>query len=167
MSEAIMEHKETVLFPPWKELVKTAMQDWVPGSNHSHDEVAAILGVDYPSSKYYQFTDRAFKTTTRNGKRIINVHDVGYYVLLPSEYPEAAYEDVHRAGKAARVAHEHVVTAPTKNMDDTTKKRMENIGVWTGRAYSSMVSVAHEIKELAGIERGQKMLEKGAKGKVD
>ena len=158
--------EEIVLLPLWKELFKVA-QDWEYGSVHEHTEIARILGVEYGSRKYYENVNTAFEQLAHSGKRLRCIHSIGYYVLKPSEYPLAAYDDTRKSGQVLKRGLDNVYNAPTHKMDDPTKQRIENIGTHMARMYVSLVSATNEVKELAGIQRKQKMLEKHSNGKVD
>lgn len=150
-----------VLFPPYKELIKVS-KDWEYGSFHTHEEIAGVLGVEYGSKEYYTNMTRVVDEMAYLGKRIRCQRTEGYYVLNPSEYPEAAYDDTKRATRVLKSGLDNVHTSPVQKMDHSTQKRMENIGVHLGRTYVNLVTAATEVKELAGIQRKQKMLAKGA-----
>ena len=160
------EEPETTLFPPYKELMKVA-EHWEYGSFHSHEEIAAILGIEYGTRDYYSSVNWVSDEMAFIGKRIQCVYDKGYRVLFPAEYPEAAYTDTKRAGRVLKTGIDKLHHAPTKDMDHGTQKKVENIGVNLARTYVTLVSTATEVKHIAGIERGQKMLGKAASGKVN
>lgn len=161
-----MDEPKTVLFPVWKELVKAACE-WEYGSAHSHEEISQILGIKYGTKEYYDSVSAAKDELAELGHRIMNVRDEGYYKLAVSEYPEAAYNDTKKSVRTLKTGLNNVMNAPTKAMDDRNKRRTENITVFMGKTYVSLVSSASEIKELAGIKRPQRMLTKAAGKKED
>ena len=158
--------EETILLPLWKELFRVA-QNWEYGSTHEHEEIARILGVEYGSTEYYGNVNTACDQLAQVGKRLRCVHNVGYYVLKPSEYPLAAYDDTHKSGRVLKKGLDNVYNAPTRKMDDPTKQRIESIGVHMAKTYVNLVSATNEVKELAGIQRKQKMLEKHSNEKAN
>ena len=162
--EQIMEN--TTLFPVWKELLKIASQ-WEYGSFHEHLEIAVILGVDYGSDKYYEYMTTVSDKLAGQGKRIECVYNKGYYVLKPDEYPRAAYEDTKRSASVLKRGLSTIHDAPVQKMEHGTQRQIDAITTHMGRTYVHLVSAATEVKELAGIQRKQKMLAKNANGKVD
>lgn len=155
---------EVILSPEWKELVKVALE-WEYGSKHTHKEISAIIGIEYGTREYYHSVNSAADELKSLGKRIRCVYNEGYYVLKPSEYPEAAYLDTKKSANVLKEGLNSVYCAPVSHMDDTTKKRTENIGSFMAKTYVSLVDAASEVKHLAGIKRNQKMLQKAANGK--
>ena len=101
------------------------------------------------------------------GKRIECVYNKGYYVLKPDEYPRAAYEDTKRSADTLKRGINKIYDAPLQKMEHGTQQKIEAITTHMGRTYVHLVSAATEVKELAGIQRKQKMLAKGANGKVE
>ena len=161
-----MEEQGTVLYPVWKELVKVVVESWEFGSKHTHTECADILGEHYGSIKYYTYMNKAQDELSDLGHRIRCIKGYGYYKLTPSEYPEAAYCDTRKSVKYLRKGVTNIHGAPTKHMDDNTKRKTENIAVFMGKSLKALSSTASDIRALAGITRPQKMLNKAAvKGK--
>ena len=158
--------EDTILFPIWKELVRVA-SEWEYGSFHEHLEIALILGVDYGSKEYYASMNIASRELASIGKRVECVYDKGYYVLKPEEYPRAAYEDTKRSATVLKRGINKIHDAPVQKMDHGTQKQIDAITTHMGRTYVHLVSAATEVKELAGIQRKQKMLAKSANGKVN
>lgn len=158
--------EEPVLLPLWKELFRVA-QDWEYGSTHTHKEIARILGIEYGGTDYYGNVNSAFEQLANIGKRLRCVHNTGYYVLKPSEYPLAAYDDTHKSGRILKRGLDNIHNAPVQKMDNSTKQRIEAIGTHMARTYVNLVTATNEVKELAGISRKQKMLAKHSNGKVD
>ena len=160
------ESEDTTLFPPWKELLKIA-SDWEYGSFHEHLDIAIVLGVDYGTPKYYEYMTTVSNKLSRIGKRIECIHEKGYRVLTPEEYPKAACEDVDRTSRVLKRGINQIYDAPVQKMEHGTQKKIEAITTHMGRTYVHLVSAATEVKELAGIQRKQKMLSASAtkKGK--
>lgn len=154
--------EDTKLNPPWKELLKHAT-DWEHGSTHSHDEISNIMGVPKNTTMYYDYTNRVGEELSKMGKRIVNERNVGYRVLLPEEYPMAAYIDSRKAGRQYKRGLDHVIHAPIDKMDDQTKSCTESVGTHMSRSYLSIVSNTAKIMELSGITPKQKMLLKSRK----
>lgn len=165
-SEEQINTEDTTLLPPWKELFKIS-SGWEYGSFHEHLEIAIILGVDYGTPKYYEYMTTVADKLSRVGKRIECIHTKGYRVLLPDEYPKAACDDTDRTSRVLKRGLSKIYDAPTHKMEHDTQKRIDAITTHMGRTYVHLVSAATEVKELAGIQRKQKMLAKSANGKVD
>ena len=160
-----MEEKP-ILDPPYKELLKVS-EGWDSGTFHSGEEFADIMMVEYKSSVYYANVNAAAKELAATGKRIRCVRGKGYYVLLPSEYPDAAYFDTRKAGRALKRGLDNIHSAPVQKMEHATQKKVEAIATHMARTYVTLVTAATEVKEIAGIERKQKMLQKASNGKVN
>ena len=151
---------EPKLNPPWKELVKVA-SDWKFGELHTHEEIAEILGVKYKSLFYYQNVNQAIKELIVIGKRLKNEKNIGYRTLNPLEQIQ---EGVYDAKKGVTRIHDGIDNlnhAPTNKMSDTMKRRHENTVVSLAKTYVTAVSGVTEAAQLAGIQRNQKMLQKG------
>jgi hypothetical protein len=159
-------NEDTILFPVWKELLKVA-SEWEYGSFHEHLDIAIILGVDYGTTKYYEYMKVVSEKLAAQGKRIECVYNKGYYVLKPDEYPRAAYDDTKRSANTLKRGLSNIHDAPIQKMEHGTQKKIDAITTHMGRTYVYLVSAATEVKELAGIQRKQKMLAKSANGKVD
>jgi len=155
MAEEQNEPGDATLYPPWKELLKA---DWEYGVFHEHLELAIILGVDYGTPKYYEHMATVADKLSRIGKRIECIHGKGYRVLMPDEYPKAAYDDTDRTSRVLKRGLTKIHDAPVHKMDHDTIKRIDAITTHMGRTYVNLVSAVNEAKELAGIQRKQKML---------
>lgn len=152
----------TTLFPIWKELVKTVIEQWDYGSKHEHKECEKIIGHMYGSPKYYAYMNAAKKELAELGHRIKCIKKFGYYKLLPSEYPEEAYCDTKRSVKYLREGVNNINCAPTRHMDDDTKRCTERVAIHMGKTLISLSRSASEVKALATISRPQKMLYRAA-----
>jgi hypothetical protein len=157
---------EPILYPLWKELLKAA-SEWEYGSFHEHREIATIIGIEYGSKDYYSTMTRVGEELATIGKRVKCVYNKGYYVLKPSEYPRAAYEDTKHSANVLKRGINKIHDAPVQKMDHGVRKQIEAITIHMGRTYVNLVSAATEVKEIAGIQRKQKMLAKTANGKVN
>lgn len=109
--------ERVILFPPWKELVKIAV-NWDYGSPHTHKEIAAILSVEQQTSNYYSLVTRANKELTIHSKLLQNIQDFGYLVVNPNDYPEASQGRMDKAIRHVKVAELVSTYAPTELMDD-------------------------------------------------
>jgi len=158
--------EKPILDPPYKELFKVA-GEWEYGSFHSHEEIAKIMMLEYGTQDYYANTNAAARDLAAIGKRVRCVHNKGYYVLKPSEYPEAAYHDTRKSGRVLKEGLNNVYSAPLQKMSHQTKQQTEAIATHMARTYVNLVTAATEVKEIAGIERKQKMLSKASHGKVN
>lgn len=158
------ENEETVLTPPWKQLVKVA-SDWEYYSKHTHEEIAEILGVKYGTQDYYANVNAANSVLTECGKRLKNIHDKGYRVLHPVEQtPEVVY-DVRGVMRKFRGALQNLNNVPVKELDDTQKGIHERTGMSLGRTYSTLASGYNEAAQIVGIARPQKALKAADKGR--
>jgi hypothetical protein len=164
MENDVVPFSDPKLDPPWKELVKIA-SGWDYGSVHPHQEIAAILGVAYPSIDYYENVIRASTDLLVIGKRIVNIYNEGYKVLKPEEQtPEAVRDagDIIRKLRQPISALNHV---PTHILDETHKSINERAAHAISNVYVKAVSNYQEAAQIAGIHRKQKMLLTATKGK--
>lgn len=146
-----------VLTPPWKQLVKVA-SEWEYGSKHTHEEISDILGVKYGTPDYYANVNAANSVMTECGKRLKNIHDQGYRVLLPTEQtPEVVY-DVRGVMRKFRCSLQNLNSVPVKDLDETSKGIHERTGMSLGRTYSTLASGYNEAAQIVGIARPQKAL---------
>jgi hypothetical protein len=150
----------TKLFPPWKELVKVA-SNWEYGTIHTHDEIADIMGLSYPSQEYYQQVNHAITELITYGKRMKNVQNRGYYTLKPVEQIHEAVYDAKRGTRRIKDGIHNLTNAPVDDMTDSQKRTQEGALVSLSRTYVNAVNGVTETARIAGIQRKQKMLMKG------
>ena len=91
------------LYPPWKELVKIAV-NWDYGSQHKHTEIATILDCIPQSAEYYSQVTRANKELVQHSKLLANILGHGYYIVNPDDYPEASQAQADKALRHIRAA---------------------------------------------------------------
>ena len=110
-----------ILFPPWKELIKIALQ-WAYGSMHTHMEIATILGMQPKTTEYYHRVSRANEELLMASKMLRNVIGKGYEVVNPNDYPETSQSQMDKALRHTKTAELIGTYAPTELMDDHHKK---------------------------------------------
>jgi hypothetical protein len=76
---------ETKQYPEYKELVSLA-RHWDYGSMHTHTEISQVMGVKFPSNRYYNLVQRAAEELLSCGKLLVCIKNEGYKILLPDEY---------------------------------------------------------------------------------
>lgn len=111
----------TILFPPWKELIKIALR-WDYGSMHTHMEIATILTVQPKTTEYYHMVSRANEELLMASKMLRNVIGKGYEVANPNDYPETSQSQMDKALRHTKAAEIICTYAPTELMDDHHKK---------------------------------------------
>jgi hypothetical protein len=111
----------TILFPPWKELIKIALR-WDYGSMHTHMEIATILTVQPKTTEYYHMVSRANEELLMASKMLRNVIGKGYEVVNPNDYPETSQSQMDKALRHTKTAELICTYAPTELMDDHHKK---------------------------------------------
>lgn len=106
-----------MLFPPWKELVKVAV-NWDYGSIHKHMEIADILHLKVRTSEYYGAVTTANQELIKHSKHLTNIHNIGYTVTNPNDYPEASQEQIDKALRHVKTGEVISIYAPIEKMDE-------------------------------------------------
>lgn len=142
------ERAQPIKVPEWKELFENA-QFWEYGDIHSHREIAKIVGLQYPSEKFYHTVTRANKELLHIGKMLSCIQGKGYKVVEPNDYHKEIERETRRAERRAAVAMAIGEHAPYDEMDIATQMRTKHISDRALQNYAFLKSKRVEIHLLA------------------
>jgi len=152
------EPERAIKIPEWKELFGVA-RDWDYGETHSHREIAKIIGLHYPSDKFYHTITRANKELLHIGKMLSSIQGKGYKVVEPNDYHKEIERETRRAERRAAVAMDIGEHAPYEEMDLSTRMRTKHISDRALQNFAFLKSKRVEIHLLAR-EQPKLMVEK-------
>ena len=145
--------EEVVKHPEWKELFDKAKY-WDYGSEHSHDEISAVLDIPKETTKYYHSVGRTNKELRRQAQRhLVSISGQGYKVLRPEEFLTEAGKILKQAVKKIGKGYEVAYATPTHLLTEEGRTR------WTG-----FIERGLRLKAMADSERQE--LRKIADGKA-
>lgn len=133
----------------WQRLYDVAIV-WEYGSEHSHEEIAAIISCDAQTPRYYNIVGVAKSMLEDKGKALRSIKQKGYEVILPGKYPHHARKIYKKGVKRLEKSENLLNNAPVELMLNeekaATKKMLRSIKFSVSRAKSG-------LQELKTIER--------------
>lgn len=123
--------------PEWRRIVERLhTEDY--GTQYSHEQLAAIAGLVYPSTRYFRQIARARRELLREWEREIEtVPRVGYRLVQPSEFHGRHRREVRLAGRRFGIAQDILVAAPQRLLSDAENRRNADALAKLGRLESN------------------------------
>jgi len=138
------------LHPPWKELVRQACQ-WEYGSLHSHNEIAGILQVKYPSRAYYSCLRRARDVLLCEHQRcLVPIPKFGYRVLRPEEHIRESLRQVRLAQNRLYRGYEVAFCTDISQLDSEARQVWERYTSHILGVRCQLAKGWDELRQLAG-----------------
>jgi hypothetical protein len=163
-----MKVSEVKLNPPWKEAFKV-LSMMAYGTFVSHNEICAIMGLNYDTPEYRQQIATLREELKAIGKRLQSVHSEGYRILPPKEQVTTIVtKDLRGVMRKHRKVLTNIAAIPTQKLEDTDQRRVEQLTVSASRAFLTVATEYSNAANIIGIEaRPQKMLAKAAEKKQE
>ena len=93
-----------------------ALKNTEYGAEISHESMMRLTGFDQKGKDYYELVGAVNDKLTEIGKRLRNIHGVGYKFISPDEYAEESRRQIEYAGKRLNEADKVVTYAPAGKM---------------------------------------------------
>lgn len=119
----------------------------------SHDQIASMIDVEYPSNKYRSEITKTRKILLKKGIVLESISGDGYRLVEPDNFVDHSLKHYKRGFNEMQKGYEILENAPTKNMN---KEGLDTYRRVYDRAVSlaaSMKGVSVELKTLSGKKK--------------
>lgn len=118
------------------------------GSDISHIEISHIIGEPYGSNLYRYIVAAAKKDLLDMGKMVRCISRVGYHVVSPDDYPDAAVKKIVDGGRKISQGEKILSVANTDGMSESGKTRYRFVMDRTFRLNAAVRGMIVEVKRL-------------------
>ena len=125
-----------------------ALKNTEYGAEISHESMMRLTGFDQKGKDYYEIVGAVNDKLTEIGKRLRNIHGVGYKFISPDEYAEESRRQIEYAGKRLNEADKVVTYAPASKMTQEGLLKFRAFADRFSSLKAHMIGVRKELSVL-------------------
>lgn len=125
-----------------------ALKNTEYGAEISHESMMRLTGFDQKGKDYYELVGAVNDKLTEIGKRLRNIHGVGYKFISPDEYAEESRRQIEYAGKRLNEADKVVTYAPSAKMSQEGLSKFRAFADRFSSLKAHMIGVRKELSVL-------------------
>lgn len=125
-----------------------ALKNTEYGAEISHESMMRLTGFDQKGKDYYELVGAVNDKLTEIGKRLRNIHGVGYKFISPDEYAEESRRQIEYAGKRLNEADKVVTYAPADKMTQEGLTKFRAFADRFSSLKAHMIGVRKELSVL-------------------
>jgi hypothetical protein len=118
------------------------------GETILHDEIKNIVGEKSRTTKYFSIVGKAQALLLKEGKALQNVRDIGYKVLNPDDYTDAAIREYRLGFRRLTAGENLLIAAPESDMSDEGRKNYREVSDKARALHASLAGGIVELKLL-------------------
>ena len=139
-----------VMLHPKHKLLASVAEAWPEGSEHTHKEIAQIIGIPTKTPAYYNVVSQAWLLLeAKKGIVMMLEHNQGYRVALPDEHTTASQGHVQKAFKRFGRGLSISINAPVERMTPEGRARHTQYTDRLRQHEAMMRGTDREIRQLA------------------
>lgn len=113
-----------------------------------HEQIATIIGEEYPSNKYTSTIAKAKKLLLKKGICLENIPGDGYRILEPDNFVNQSLKHYKRGFNEMKKGHDTLEYAPTKNMTPEGREVYRRVHDRAVTLTAAMKGASVELKTL-------------------
>ena len=125
-----------------------ALKNTEYGAEIPHESMMRLTGFDQKGKDYYELVGAVNDKLTEIGKRLRNIHGVGYKFISPDEYAEESRRQIEYAGKRLNEADKVVTYAPASKMTQEGLSKFRAFADRFSSLKAHMIGVRKELSVL-------------------
>ena len=125
-----------------------ALKNTEYGAEISHESMMRLTRFDQKCKDYYELVGAVNDKLTEIGKRLRNIHGVGYKFISPDEYAEESRRQIEYAGKRLNEADKVVTYAPAEKMTQEGLSKFRAFADRFSSLKAHMIGVRKELSVL-------------------